>query len=121
MRRFCITSLAVLVCALLAPLLVISPAAAVAGFGDVDTQQYFAQPLQFDEENISGCFVGAFTRVQISQYSWQDDWLSIFIRCTNNNRLEVYCEDRITREGGGELLVAGASESLRPILNACGI
>ena len=46
--------------------------------------------IPFDGENISGRYVGAYTGVEISEYTWQDDWLLLFIRCSNRSILEVF-------------------------------
>ena len=46
--------------------------------------------VPFDGEDISGRYVGAYTGVEISEYAWQDDWLLLFIRCSNRSVLEVF-------------------------------
>lgn len=44
----------------------------------------------FDGENIRGKYVGAFVRVEISEYSWQDNWLRLAVRCQRAAELEVF-------------------------------
>lgn len=44
----------------------------------------------FDGENIHGRYVGAHVAVEISEYSWQDDWLWLLVRCTNLSQLDIF-------------------------------
>ena len=44
----------------------------------------------FDGENIHGRYAGAYVSVEISEHSWQDDWLRLYVRCTNRSVLDVY-------------------------------
>ena len=46
--------------------------------------------VPFDGENISGRYVGVYAGVEISEYEWQDDWLLLFVRCSNRSTLEVF-------------------------------
>ena len=46
--------------------------------------------IPFDGENISGSYFGVYTGVEISEYDWQDNWLLLFVRCTNSTILDVF-------------------------------
>lgn len=44
----------------------------------------------FDGENERGRYTGAYVEVEISEYSWQDDWLRLYVRCTNRSVLDIF-------------------------------